>query len=249
MSSILRAFEILEKFRQVRRPLSLNNLVREFGYPTSTIADILKTLSHAGYISFDSASRTYFPTTRLGELGDWIKDEVLSPGYPTEMPARPLAILQNLRRTTGLTALLGVQNDLEVLYLAVLESAHAIDVMTSGRRTHRPLIRSGVGCALLSLEGDDFIERIYRRSIARGMCDVRELPLRDLMARVESCRRDGFVFVRDFVNPRAAIVAMPVSILYHGRRGAVAIGGPTEQLEARIGSIAETLLDQVSSLS
>ena len=129
--------------------------------------------------------------------------------------------------------LLGTPNELEVLYLAVLESA-AGGRATSGRRTHRPLIKSGVGHALLSIEDDAFIERIYRRSLARGFCDRNELPLKTLMQQIETCRQTGYAFVRDSFNPRAAIVAAPVPVAFHDERLAIAIGGPADDIASHV---------------
>ena len=242
MTSIARAFEILERFRQVQRPLSLKELVRHFDYPSSSVADILKTLSHCGYISFDPITRSYFPTTRLGELGDWIMTEVLPSSYPVDT-------LKTLRAATGYTVLLGTPNELEVIYLAVLEAREDSRAITSGRRTHRPLVKSGVGYALLSIEEDDFIERIYRRSVARGLCEQRELTFDGLMQRITACRRDGYVFTRDWFNPSAAIVAAPVSAVHREQRLAIAVGGPTTRIEPRIAEIGATLTEQVRALS
>lgn len=242
MSSITRAFEILERFRALQRPLSLKELVRDFGYPSSSVADILKTLSHAGYISFDPVARTYFPTTRLGELGGWIMTDVLPHNYPIET-------LNRLRAATGDTILLGTQNDLEVLYVAVLEAKEASPSMTSGRRTHRPLVKSGVGCALLSAEDDDFIERIYRRSLARGLCERDKLSLEQLMAQIAACRRDGYLFVQDSFNPEAAVVATPVPAPYHGQKLAIGVGGPTARIEGRVAEIGGTLLKELRVLA
>ncbi len=241
MSSITRAFEILERFRLLQRPLSLKELVRDFGYPSSSVADILKTLSAGGYISFDPVTRTYFPTTRLGELGDWIMTEILPRSYPVET-------LNALREATGDTVLLGTPNDLEVLYLGVLEAKEPARAITTGRRTHRPLVKSGVGCALLSLEEDDFIERVYRRSLARGLCDRKELPFAALMIQIETCRRDGYIFIKDTINPNAAIIAAPVPIAYHQQRLAIGIGGPADRIEQRVATLAAILGDHLTRL-
>lgn len=240
MSSITRAFEILERFRQVQRPLSLTELVRDFGYPSSSVADILKTLSRGGYVSFDPITRTYFPTTRLGELGDWIMTDLLPHSYP-------VATLRQLHEATGHTVLLGTPNELEVLYLAVLESAQG-GRATSGRRTHRPLVKSGVGHALLSIEEDRFIERVYRRSVARDFCDRSELPLKALMQQIETCRRVGYAFVRDTVNPAAAIIAAPLPLALSTQRLAIGIGGPVERIAAHVPQIGEMLLAHVRPL-
>jgi DNA-binding IclR family transcriptional regulator len=242
MNSVIRAFEILEHFRHDRRPLSLKDLVATFGYPSSSIADILKTLSQVGYLSFDPLSRSYFPTTRLAELGSWIMSDVFA-------DSPPVAIMRSLRQATGETVLLGTQNDLELLYLVVLEAADAVPSLTSGRRTPRPVIKSGVGLALLSVKDDAFIERVYRRSIARGLLDRDELPLAAVMTKVESCRRDGYVFFRDWFNPHAAVVATALPGLHHGHRLAIGIGGRGDRLEPRLHAIAETMLREIGALA
>ncbi len=246
MSSITRAFEILERFRQVQHPLSLTDLARDFGYPSSSVADILKTLSQGGYVSFDPITRTYFPTTRLGELGDWIMTDLLPRSYPVET-------LRQLREATGHTVLgFGTPNELEVLYLAVLESA-AGGRATSGRRTHRPLIKSGVGHALLSIEDDAFIERIYRRSLARGFCDRNELPLKEtLMQQIDSVPMKSAMPSCAAIpsNPRAAIVAVPVPVAFHAQRLAIGIGGPAVTTSRRACKpIADILIAHVRPLT
>jgi len=210
------------------------------GFRSSSVADILKTLSHGGYISFDPITRTYFPTTRLGELGDWIMTDLLPRSYP-------VATLRQLREATGHTVLLGTPNELELLYLAVLESAEG-GRATSGRRTHRPLIKSGVGHALLSIEDDRFVERVYRRSAARGFCDRAELPLKVLMQQIEACRHAGYAFMRDSFNPAAAIVAAPLPVALHAQRLAIGIGGPAERIAAHVPQIGELLLAHVGPL-
>jgi DNA-binding IclR family transcriptional regulator len=242
MNAITRAFEILECFRQLRRPLSLMALVRHFGYPSSSVAEILKTLSHCGYIAFDPVTRTYFPTTRLGELGNWFMTDLLPHSYPVDT-------LKRVREATGDTVLLGTPNELEVLYLAVIEAREPSRSITSGRRTHRPLVRSGVGIALLSLEPDEFVERIYRRTVARELIDGGDLSLEALMHQVADCRRDSYVFVTDFLNPEAALVAAPVPIGCHTQRLAIGVGGPTARIKPRLAFVAAKLCAEVQALS
>ena len=242
VTSVLRAFELLEHFRTVRRPQSLKDLVEAFGYPSSSIADLLKTLSGSGYIAFDNSSRTYFPTTRLSELGDWVTSKVV-------MQGPPFATMKTLRRLTGETVLLGTPNDLEILYLAVFEATQPIQYVMSGRRAHRAIVQSSVGTALLSAEDDDFLERIWRRSIARGLIDRKTLPFEQLHKRIETCRADGYTLNRDASNPGASVVAAFVPAPYNGLHLAIGVGGPTERIHAKADKIANVLRKQVQKLA
>jgi len=108
--SVRRAFDILEVFARLRRPLSLKDLMSELACPSSSLADLLKTMSRIGCLSFDNATKTYFPTTYLPTLGNWIGGEILPSGDAFEA-------LGELRADTGETILLGTPNDLEIQYL------------------------------------------------------------------------------------------------------------------------------------
>ena len=240
--TVSRVFALLEHFRALRCPLSLTDLVTATGWPTSSVNDLLKTLSIDGYIAFDIASRTYFPTTRLAELGSWVTREVVLPGPP-------FRTLKRLRKFTGETTLLGTPNELEVLYLAVLEAAKPIQSVLSGRRTHRALVQSGIGWALLSAQNDRFVERIYRRSVARGLISRAALPLATLMSRISATRNQGFVHVQDVRNPRASIIAAPVPATYRGMHMAIGVGGPTARIGGKAAKIASRLLKEINDLS
>lgn len=240
--SVSRAFALLEHFRAVRGPRSLTDLVTATGWPTSSVNDLLKTLSLDGYVAFDTASRTYFPTTRLAELGSWVTSDVVLPGPPFRS-------LKRLRKVTGETVLMGTPNELEVLYLAVLEAARPIQPVLSGRRTPRPLVQSGMGWALLSAQDDAFVERVYRRSVAKGLVTRAALPHATLASRLDEVRQRGFVHVTDVRNPAAAIIAAPVPATYQGMHIAIAVGGPTGRIGERAKRIASQLVKEIDALS
>ena len=68
-----RLFEILEYFDEVQRPLSLKDVALRFGYPVSSASAILKSMVVLGYVDFDRYSRTYMPTMRIVQLGQWVQ--------------------------------------------------------------------------------------------------------------------------------------------------------------------------------
>ena len=106
-----------------------------------------------------------------------------------------------------------------------------------------------MGYALLSIEDDRFIERVYRRSLARGLCTRDELPLKVLMQRINSCRQTGYSFTRNSFNPIAAIVAAPLPLSFHAQRLSIGIGGPAERIAADVPQIGEMLLAHVRPLA
>ncbi len=231
--SVQRAFEILEVFAQCRRPLSLKELTGKVDCPISSLADLLKTMSHIGCLSFDTHSKTYFPSTRLAALSDWVGQEFLPSGDQR-------VALRDLCEETGGTILLGTPNDLEVQYLYVLRGIYAVHYGPDDQG-QRPLVRSGPGWILLSQLDDAAIDRIWRRSIACGLVDRREIPLEMLMGRIEFCRANGYAVGRDCRNPDVAVVAVALPARPHGRRLTIGIGGSADRIESNVPEILAIL--------
>jgi IclR family transcriptional regulator, KDG regulon repressor len=239
--SVRRAFDILEVFARLRRPLSLKDLMSELDCPSSSLADLLKTMSRIGCLSFDNATKTYFPTTYLPTLGNWIGDEILPSGDAYEA-------LGELRADTGETILLGTPNDLEIQYLYVLVGPHP-PFYRNKPNGRRPLVKSGVGWMVLSQSDDDAIDRVWRRSIACGMVGRKELPFEQLQDHVAFGRRHGYVVARDSINPSAAVVAVLLPCPAHGRQLVIGIGGPTDRIEANAAHIAAVLRERATRLA
>jgi DNA-binding IclR family transcriptional regulator len=219
IKSVGRAFEILEYFRTERRPLALKDFVQHFGYPTVSTADLLKSLLHLGYLSFDVKSKTYIPAPRLFELGAWMSTELLGPSALVEA-------LKDLQKSTGMTILLGTVNDIEVLNIVFVNAQ-----MTRYGRERRCLLRSGMGLAVLSAEDDDMVERIYRRTVARGLISRSTLSLAQLRARIEQIRHDGYIISSDTVDSNSTVIAMLTPAFYFNRPLAIGGAGPSEEIQ------------------
>lgn len=112
IKSVRRAFEVLEYFEEVAKPLSLKEVAARFGYPTSSTAAMLKSLMLLGYLNYDARSRTYIPTLRLAELGTWAKDALLHEELLRTTIAR-------LSARTRETVSVGTQSDVYMQYLHV----------------------------------------------------------------------------------------------------------------------------------
>lgn len=232
--SVARAFEILSHFAKARRPLAMRDLAREFDWPSSSLADILKTLCAVGCLSFDPDSKTYIPTTRLSTLGDWVSGALLR-------RRDALAELERLRTRFGEKILLGARNDLHIQYLYVLDGG----AQRERRKQQRPLLLSGVGWMLLSATRKDRVERLWRRSVAHRLIDKAALPLDMLIERIEACRRNGYVCAPDSLDPGASVIATLLPDSTHDRPLALGIGGPTERIVGNQKKILEILRNEV----
>jgi DNA-binding IclR family transcriptional regulator len=229
IESVSRTFEILAYFREVRRPLAMKELVRHFGYPLASMSDLLKGLYQLGYLSFDIKSKTYIPTHSLFALTSWISTDLLGPDDLVES-------LKELQRNTGLTIMLGTVNDVEVTFIWFINSLE----MRPGK-ARRPLLRSGTGLVLLSAEDDAFVEKIYQRTVARGLIDRAELPLSQVLDRMAEIRASGYAISNEVVGDNRTVVSVPVPVYYCDRPLAIGASAPAAEAAENIPAIVAAL--------
>ncbi len=231
--SAVRAFELLELCRELRRPLRLKDFVERLGFPNSSTAELLKAMAEAGYLSFDTASRTYFPTPRLASLGDWIADSLFE-------ERTLLDAMRELHDRTGEAILLATANGLHVQYIDGIQCEQPIRfVVEIG--TRRPLVCSGPGTAILCREPDEMIEKVYRRTKAKGLLDQHGPSFAELQRRIRSARDHGYFFAREIVYKGACSIAAALSRGRQGRKLAISIAGPTDRIQAREKEFAAAL--------
>lgn len=176
IEAITRMLSVLEAF-EGRPRVSLNELAGRVPIVKSSIYRILFTLEQAGYVS-KSADGKYSITPRFGRLAGETQSAPIN-----ELPAIALPFMASLLRRFQETVNLGVLNGDEVLYIRVLESAHAFRLAAhAGIRS--PLHSTALGKSLLCHMDQAEIERILkgktlRRQTTRTICDraafIREL--------------------------------------------------------------------------
>ncbi len=233
--ALSRGFEILEFFRRRRRPARLKDVVAALGYPTSTTADLLKELAGAGYLTFHTSTRTYFPTPAVATLGDWIVGS--GSGH-----LDALAIARRLNDATGELIFVGTENGLHVQYLEALRSRHPVQYVVEPG-TKRFLVKSGMGWALLAQEDDSRVERTLRRTLSTAAGQADQPPaLLDLLAHMAAIRQHGYAFSRNLLYKGASVVAAALPCEPRARRFAIGIAGPTDRIEDQLGEYAALLL-------
>lgn len=221
-----RVFEVLEYFREVRKPLSVRDIAEHFDYPLSSTAVLIKSMATLGYLSYDSRLRAYAPTILVAMLGDWIYESTFS-------SAEIMGLMQSLSNATHETVILAVQNDIQSQYVQVIQSQLPIQFYVSPG-TRRPLCASGTGWALLASQNDATIARIHQRTLSRmGKAGLpKNLELEDVMKQVNHVREHGYVLSRGTNTPGVGVIAMPLPASPNGASLVLGIGGLVERLDA-----------------
>lgn len=235
--SAQRVFEILELFADRRCPLSLKEISDECGYPTSSTAALLKSISRLGYLDYEKAQRTYFPTMRLSEIGAWVEDRIFVDPSIRDLLERMSALTQE-------TVTLATRSDLHTRYVYAMQSTLPLSYRVDIGRT-RLLARSGLGWVLISEKSDDEIAYMVRRMNARLDSDEPRIDLTELMGHVTEARRKGMVFQRNLIVQGAGGMSFLLPQRFHGRPLALGVHGPLERLEEKSGLVLTEMAEFV----
>ena len=155
VKSAARVMAIFECFEDVKRPLTISELVRLMGVPQSSMSALMKSLLSQGFVDYDVRSRAYTPSVRVGLLGNWLM------GGPQNQD-NLLTMLQDLNSTTGDTVILGVLNGVEAQYIHVVNSYQRLRFQLRPGML-RPMFRTAIGLVLASQRDDAEIGRMIRR--------------------------------------------------------------------------------------
>jgi DNA-binding IclR family transcriptional regulator len=230
IKSARRVFEILEYFDRERRPLTLGEVAAALRYPASSGSALLKSMVALGYLEYDHASRTYFPTMRIAALGSWVQESLSGDGEIVRLMAY-------LRRATNETVILATESDLFAQYVHLVHAEPPLQAaVPPGAR--RPLAQSGMGWLFLSAHTPKEIEKLRRRINAAQRSKISR---EDLVKHVTAVRAQGYAFSKGAVSRGVGIVAMLLPKPRFGRRLAIGVAGPLSRLEPEEDKIVRAL--------
>ncbi|HKT99431.1 MAG TPA: helix-turn-helix domain-containing protein [Paraburkholderia sp.] len=233
IKSAKRVFEVLEYFKDVRRPLAVREVSEHCRYPLSSTAVLLKDMATLGYLAYDREVKAYFPTVQTAVLGDWVLESLVA-------NSDVLALAEAMSQQSGETVIVGVQNDVFVHYAHVIPGKHPVRFFTPvGSR--RIMCLSGLGWALMSTMTDAAIHKLVLQTKSRLGRTAHPITEEYVIDEVQRARSQGYALSQGTVTREASVVAMPLRVPdIYGRIG-IAIGGPSVRVDARISSLAEIM--------
>lgn len=220
-----RVLEIFEYFRDVRGPLSVREISERFGYPLSSTAVLVKSLTTLGYLTYDSKIRSVFPTIRIALIGDWLYDAMHVGGHL-------LSLMEDVCRETGETAILAIQNDIYSQYVHIMPNRNQVIQLNVPIGTRRLLCWSGTGWAMLGQQADETIVRLIERTQLRmGQDPIAKRITKDaVFDQVRLVRKNGYALSNRTVTDGAGTIAMALPVAANGMRMAIAAGGVADRL-------------------
>ncbi|WP_428672089.1 IclR family transcriptional regulator [Reyranella sp.] len=223
VKSVGRAFEVLEAFNEVRKPMLAIEIAKRFSFPASSTAALLKSMVKLGYLSFDQRDRRYFPTIRIAIISEYLHGALFGQG-------NLMALMGDMHSQIGETIILGIRKDLEAQYVHIIPGIYPI-MLNVPPGTVRPLHRSGMGWALLS----QCEEAEIRAIVERVKADGRGSPIdhTELIATLKEVRTLGYARSYGTYVAGSGIIAMNLPGTSHDRRVAIGAGGPVDRLQSR----------------
>lgn len=238
VKSASRTLEVLELFSNERRPLRLNEIYPLLHYPQSSTTNLLKSMVTKGYLNYNRKTRTYIPTNRVAQLGNWLYGFAYGHSeYQT--------LLQQVQSRTDETVALSTQNDLFVQYIRILTPAHEFK-MPPPEGAMRVLTDSSSGFALMSRMPNAEIDKICRHINYYQLDPHKHIDTAKIIADINVVRRVGYVYFRAHPQPETSSISFALDQQVHGIPLVIAVGGLRERIAAKKELIVNVLREAVA---
>lgn len=216
VKQIENALALLEFFAERRRPATLADVVKHFGWPRSSAFNILNTLAETGYLYEPRARGGFYPSTRWQKV-------VADIGEALPVPEALSRIVHNLAAATGETVWVSAAGGLYAVFLHVVEpdvgvryAAHA------GKRV--PIHITASGQALLSQMTSRDVDVILHKVTFEEAGPNAPMSVEEVRRQIEEGRARGWFRSASNHSPDLGGVSLP--IVMEDRIYSVTIAGP-----------------------
>lgn len=237
VKQISNLFSLMDLFVRAKKPLSVRDIVDEFGWPRSSVFNTVSTMIEHGYLYQPVARGGYYPTTKWMELARDISES-------QPLPESVHQLMIELANETGESVFLAAPEGINVVFLDLVESAADIRFIAKvGQRL--PIHVTAAGKAILAQyspsECAATLNRIKYQPYERDAFMTADAVESD----IQKSRNDGWYVNLEFYQPGVAGIAVPFA--FRGRRNAIALGGPISRIEKRIESLGRLLRESVDT--
>ncbi len=212
VKSCLRALDVIEYFTDASQPLRTIDISEALQIPNSSADEILRTLAASGYLSYNHVSKRYAPSYRLVATARGIERGFFGGECIHDL-------LNDLRRETGATVFLTLQNDCWVQSVAEIRGSWLVslakpDYPTEVIRYDHDRWRPGTNfaAAMLAQKSNIEIIELAKRAQQIGLGPKGPALMKSLVDRVARTRAQGFAMCRRGEHAPVDSVAVPLYI-------------------------------------
>lgn len=237
VKSALRTFEVLELFKDQRRPMRLIEIYSALNYPQSSTTNLLKSMVMTGYLNFNRKTRMYLPTMRVSDLGSWLPSFIHHDGALR-------AMIKSIQVETDETVGLVAQNDLFIQYVMLLTPDHEFKAAPS-EGDMRLMIDSSAGLAILSKMSNRSIEKLYRYTKYYNSELEYFANFNELMSEIRWIRFIKRAYMPNRPTPNVSSIAITLDEELYGIPLAIGVGGLSDRISSKKEEIQEIMLSAV----
>lgn len=232
-----RTLRILEYIDDVQRSVSEVELVEVLGYPQSSVAALLKSMTKLGYLSWSAETHLYMSTSRVLLLGHWLQPDLMEEGHI-------LTCVRRVAEQTGHSTILATRQALSALYIHVAKMGRT--TLTTG--TVLPLLRSSTGIALISTYSDQTIRTLVRRVNAESTEPTDRVSEDVLLNKIRLVQSRGYAFENGPVTPNFAVISMPLPVTEGNVPLSISLGGPIVEMEERKSCLVALMRSEIEKI-
>lgn len=242
--AVERAAQILDLLRTAGRA-TLKELAHRSGLPKPSVFRMVRTLESVGLVERLPESESYRLGVRCLTLGQAYLEE-------TDLRTEARPILEQLREDFDETIHLAVLDDeLRVVYLDKLETAHAVGLMMSRIGKTVPSFCTGIGKAMLANQDGDPVSVLEASGVLRAYTTNTIFDPDSLRTELEVTRKRGYALDLGEHESGVRCVASPIRGPYETAVAAISIAGPSNRLPKRLlqGKLAEATVSAARAIS
>lgn len=202
IQSVDRALVLLEYLARVKKPVRLSDISQFLDLNVSTCHHLLSTLMGRGYVS-QSTGRTYILGSKLSELAG-------VGGSQFDLVGLAMDELHQLNADTGETVHLATRQGNELVTLTVLDSHHALRVVSGPGPKLHAFHAIATGKAILAWLPDPVIDRILSDRELKKFTEKTITSKVELIEDLRRVRRHGFAMDDEEFQPGVVCVGAPI---------------------------------------
>lgn len=201
--AVQRSLDILELFLDGRDSVSAPEIVEELELPRTTVHELLNTLAGREYLHrHPDVPGRYQLGIQLFRLGSRYSEGL-------DVPKVGQRVAQEVVQACNETAHVAVLDGLHIIYIAKVDSSHAVRMVSSlGRRL--PAHCTALGKALLASLPEAELDRRLEAGPLEALSERSITDPARLRAELDQVRREGWAMEECEANPDVCCVAAPV---------------------------------------
>lgn len=227
--------EVIEHVAASPRPVGLSAIAREVGLPKSSAHALVRTLDDEGYLQRDERGEYSLGPRLLRLLG--------SLPHRLELPRVARPIMQELVDEVGETAILGIRQGDDIVYVEQVEAPHVIRYVAPLGEP-RPMHVTSIGKLYLALMPPDDADAVLAEAKLEKLTDRSLISRAQIDSELDRIRDRGHSINDE--ESVAGVVAVAVPVREGGAPegplvAGLSIAGPADRMRVQLEALPERL--------